>query len=252
MLNLDLTALLDSNKEIDKEVLREFLKQIQNYINNNTSQVSGGISKHNELTNLNYAASGHTGFQASLGFTPENINNKKTNLTDNSDTFYPSQKAVKTAVDTKQDALGYTPENVTNKSTDTSLGVSDELYPSQNAVKEYVDSSIGAIPGIESGSDWVRFPDGTQICWLNINVNDQAINSAYGSLYQGTRTWTYPKEFIATPSVTCSFFKWGTSASWGTVSTASTTSSTLRGIDVSSRATGTNTLIAAIAVGRWE
>jgi hypothetical protein len=40
-----------------------------------------------------------------LGFTPENVANKKTTLSDNSDTFYPSQKAVKTAVDAKQDTL---------------------------------------------------------------------------------------------------------------------------------------------------
>lgn len=40
-----------------------------------------------------------------LGFTPENVANKKTTLADNSDTFYPSQKAVKTAVDAKQDTL---------------------------------------------------------------------------------------------------------------------------------------------------
>ena len=32
--------------------------------------------------------------QASIGFTPENVTNKKTTLTDNSDTFYPTQKAV--------------------------------------------------------------------------------------------------------------------------------------------------------------
>ena len=43
--------------------------------------------------------------QASIGFTPENVTNKKTTLTDNSDTFYPTQKAVKTAVDAKQDTL---------------------------------------------------------------------------------------------------------------------------------------------------
>ena len=40
-----------------------------------------------------------------LGYTPENVANKKTTLSDNSDTFYPSQKAVKTAVDAKQDTL---------------------------------------------------------------------------------------------------------------------------------------------------
>lgn len=40
-----------------------------------------------------------------LGYTPENVANKKLNLSDNSDTFYPSQKAVKTAVDAKQETL---------------------------------------------------------------------------------------------------------------------------------------------------
>lgn len=38
-----------------------------------------------------------------LGFTPENSANKKTTLDDNSDTYYPTQKAVKTAVDAKAD-----------------------------------------------------------------------------------------------------------------------------------------------------
>lgn len=39
--------------------------------------------------------------QDALGFAPENASNKKLDLTDNSDTYYPSQKAVKTAVDGK-------------------------------------------------------------------------------------------------------------------------------------------------------
>ena len=39
--------------------------------------------------------------QDALGFTPENVANKKTTLDDNSDTYYPTQKAVKTAVDAK-------------------------------------------------------------------------------------------------------------------------------------------------------
>jgi hypothetical protein len=42
--------------------------------------------------------------------------------------------------------LGYTPENVANKSTNVLLGTSNTLYPTQNAVKTYVDSSISAIP----------------------------------------------------------------------------------------------------------
>lgn len=74
-----------------------------------------------------------------LGFTPENEANKKTTLSDNSDTFYPSQKAVKTAVDAKQDALGYTAENSANKKT-TLADNSDTFYPSQKAVKTAVDA----------------------------------------------------------------------------------------------------------------
>lgn len=41
--------------------------------------------------------------QDALTYTPENVANKKTSLTDNSDTYYPTQKAVKTAVDAKTD-----------------------------------------------------------------------------------------------------------------------------------------------------
>jgi hypothetical protein len=37
--------------------------------------------------------------------------------------------------------LGYTPENVLNKSTSGALGTSDTLYPSQKAVKTYVDTN---------------------------------------------------------------------------------------------------------------
>jgi hypothetical protein len=49
-----------------------------------------------------------TNVVTALGYTPENVENKKTTLADDSDTFYPSQKAVKTAVDAKQNALSGT------------------------------------------------------------------------------------------------------------------------------------------------
>ena len=38
--------------------------------------------------------------------------------------------------------LGFTPENVANKSTNISLGTSNTLYPTQNAVKSYVDTGL--------------------------------------------------------------------------------------------------------------
>jgi len=93
---------------------------------------------------LNALVSAIAGKQDSLGFTAENVANKKTSLADNSDTYYPSQKAVKTAVDAKQNSLGFTAEDVANKATTTSLGTSDIYYPSQNAVKAYADSILSS------------------------------------------------------------------------------------------------------------
>ena len=68
----------------------------------------------------------------------EITSNKKTTLTDNSDTFYPTQKAVKTAVDLKQNTLGFTPENVANLSTDVNTDqASNTKYPSVKAVYDW-------------------------------------------------------------------------------------------------------------------
>ena len=97
-----------------------------------------------------------------------------------------------------------------------------------------------------------KFPDGTLICTLVTQVTDQAINTPYGSLFIGSRTWTYPETFIATPALSCSVFRWGSSASWGSATPQSSTVGGLTGYDYSSRAIGTAVNIEAIAIGRWK
>lgn len=106
--------------------------------------------------------------------------------------------------------------------------------------------------GSNTNGTYIRYTDGTQICWIYIEPTDQAINNAYGSLFQNTRVWTYPSAFINNPSVQCSMFKWGTGAGWGTVSLLDTSTCELRGIDILSRATGTAVRISAMAIGRWK
>jgi len=111
----------------------------------NTRQVIGGAAtiSHTDSATVRHVTDTEKATwnakQNALGYTPENIANKKTSLTDNSDTYYPTQKAVKTAVDAKQDALGFTPENVANKKTSLADN-SDTYYPSQKAVKTAVDA----------------------------------------------------------------------------------------------------------------
>lgn len=119
-------------------------------------------------------------------------------------------------------------------------------------------SQSGGVPTgaiIERGSnangEYVKFADGTMVCTLSTAVTDQGIDTAYTTLYQGSRNWIFPAEFSGTPSVTCGCFRWGTSASWSTVSAIGTGYATLRGLDTTSRPAGTTVTIAAIAVGRW-
>lgn len=54
-----------------------------------------------DLTDSTWLKTTRSGKQDALWYTAENSANKKTTLNDNSDTYYPTQKAVKTAVDWK-------------------------------------------------------------------------------------------------------------------------------------------------------
>ena len=103
---------------------------------------------------------------------------------------------------------------------------------------------------VEQGNGYRKWNSGLAECWVNTTQN-VAINSAYGSLYQGTWTWSFAITFKGNPAVTCSHFKWGTGASWGTVSASSTTNAVLRGFDVVSRTAGSCN-ITAYAIGRWK
>lgn len=105
--------------------------------------------------------------------------------------------------------------------------------------------------GSNSNGYYVRFADGTQICWQEVTYTTVAINAAYGSLYLGGSTWTFPASFSSAPAVACGQYKWGTSASWGGVNTISSSDAVLRVYDIQSRASGTSTYVAMIATGRW-
>ncbi len=105
----------------------------------------------------------------------------------------------------------------------------------------------------EIGSNYIRYSNGLQICWLNTNVN-MAIDNQYGSspLYTGTYTWTFPKAFSSAPTVTVGAVKWSTGGSWGSANAATTTSVVIRGTDYFSRASDKTTHIEAMAIGYWQ
>lgn len=118
--------------------------------NNGTGAFS--ISQANTSTNGYLSSTDWNTFnnkQAALGFTPENIANKKTTLADNSDTYYPTQKAVKTAVDAKQDIITGGASSITssNLTTDRAL-MSDGS--GKVATSSVTATELGYVGGVTS------------------------------------------------------------------------------------------------------
>ena len=114
-------------------------------------------------------------------------------------------------------------------------------------------SSLFSSYGENENGSYLRLPDGTQLCWLNTIVTDQAINTLYTSgVYQGIRNWTFPIPFIDSPSVSCGCFRHGTGASWGAVNASTPTEAGLRAYDFVLREAGSTCLIQAVAIGRWK
>ena len=106
-----------------------------------------------------------------------------------------------------------------------------------------------------SGSDYIRFGDGTQIVYFNGTRTDISATTLSGAgIYTGLFTWTFSRAFLAGtyPVVTVGQCKHGSSASWGAVNTATATAADIRMYDVASRAAGTTCYLQMQAVGRWK
>jgi hypothetical protein len=105
--------------------------------------------------------------------------------------------------------------------------------------------------GANANGRYVRFADGTQICWQSISVTDQAISSPYGAVFIGSRTWSFPAAFMALPAVSAPTCRWGTGATWGSGHGVTTTNVIFRFFDAFSRSSGTTFTADYMATGRW-
>lgn len=135
--------------------------------------------------------------------------------------------------------------------------INDEYIMAFNDFKigESLENSISVCSHDSTANGkYVKLYDGTMICWHTEEVTNQAIDEAYGSIFVGTRSITYPYPFAEEPTLTCTAFLWGNSCSWGGVGKNQTplTNGTLKGYDYYSRATGTTCKIGWIAVGKWK
>lgn len=107
----------------------------------------GAVDSVNGQTGVVVLDAGDVGAEPTLGFTPEDVGNKKTAMAGNttSNIFYLSAKAIYDwAVGTFETALGFTPENVANKET-SALDTSVTKYPNNAVVKSAVDAKQNSL-----------------------------------------------------------------------------------------------------------
>jgi hypothetical protein len=154
---------------------------------------------------------------------------------------------------------GYTTEYTFLNKTGEILVVGDNVIVESNGTNlnnGLVTYKFGTSPifeqAIESGADYIKYADGTMICWLKTTVtSDWTTVYITGVLWQHNTTWTFPQTFIDAPVVTCGRYQWGTGASWGQSASTTTTTTNLRGLDGRTNASGTIT-IEAMAIGKWK
>lgn len=133
-------------------------------------------------------------------------------------------------------------------------GSTDELIASVNDITRMMPDSSGVTSGSNSNGRWMRFPDGTQICWHSHNHGSVAINIAWGSIYgAGLSVNNFPVSFTSVPTVIKSM-----TSSSGTVIMSSVnpqpTTSHPGGFepDRATPATVSNLTTHYIAIGRWK
>lgn len=103
--------------------------------------------------------------------------------------------------------------------------------------------------GSNANGEYVRFPDGTQICTSPDWSID--VTTSTGSLYRSNpaQTWTFPATFVSTNGVVGSVSVTGNSQThWGVLRTTSTTSA---GITVFGPSSISSRSVRAVAIGRW-
>lgn len=124
-------------------------------------------------------------------------------------------------------------------------------------------SQSGGIPtgglleyGSNANGEYMRFADGTQICWRRIALTAQDINTAYGSLYRSGNilagAQTYAASFSAAPTCEVTVHTEGltTMQAVGGTGDVNNTPSTAYAVNTSA-VTNRNIFANYVAVGRW-
>lgn len=128
------------------------------------------------------------------------------------------------------------------------------LLDADNKVPAEALRIVGAIVDgaiIERGSnangEYIRWADGTQVCWLKQIQQGIAVNQAVGSMYRSeTIQWTFPAQF----ATTMNYLSFHSASALGLITYTNVTNYTL-GVLYWHAQTTADTLL-WLAIGKWK
>lgn len=99
--------------------------------------------------------------------------------------------------------------------------------------------------GSNTNGNWVKYPDGTMICWGAKTVSTNSSGGRFG--YYGSASATFPQTFSSIPNVATNYYK--SPVYWNSSAPSVTASGCTVALAGDTNATNTVTYI---AVGRWK
>lgn len=132
----------------------------------------------------------------------------------------------------------------------TTLSTTLSSYAKTSALSSYVKSgdvlANVMVWGNNNNGRWIRFYDGTQICWLSGLTSSGSINLTSGGLYRsGNISWTFPKSFSSNVAI------FGTTTLWSTWATSNEQSNTTGTFVQWSTGSRGRVAMSVMAIGRW-
>lgn len=94
--------------------------------------------------------------------------------------------------------------NVTKANADTFNTLQDNVEDAIGVVNTKIDTKGITTSGSNENGTYIKFDDGTLVCWGNRTFNNVACTVAWGSLYESTTEvdlGTYPYAFYSRPRV---------------------------------------------------
>lgn len=109
---------------------------------------------------------------------------------------------------------------------------------------------------VESGSNdngsWIKYSDGTMICYKSTGEIDMNITTSWGSLYEGNiSVGNFPAEFIETPTISVTPFGSGMLIEQGGIDASKTSWGNITGVR-SNSAENVKARFHLMAIGKWK